>query len=172
VAKKTDADFLGWVAASRDGLRKTAFLLCGDWFLADDLVQDALTRLFGVWGRVSASGDPGPYTHKILVNLYLDHRRRPSRREMPLAQLPDASSAAQPSPVDEDRDRLMAALRQVPSGQRAILVLRYWEDLSIEQTARIVGTSASNVRSQASRGLDALRAALEPDSVTAPKDAP
>ncbi len=74
--------------------------------------------------------------------------------------------------MDGDRDRLMTAMRQVPNGQRAVLVLRYWDDLSIEQTAQILGTSASNVRSQASRGLDALRAALEPDPLTAPKEAP
>jgi RNA polymerase sigma-70 factor (sigma-E family) len=159
------------VTTSRDGLRKTAYLLCGDWFLADDLVQDALTRLFGVWGRVSGSGDPGPYARKILVNLYLDHRRRPSRREVPLATLPDHGSAEQANAVDGDRDRLMTALRQVPNGQRAVLVLRYWEDLSVEQTAQILGTSASNVRSQASRGLEALRAAMEPDPITAPEEA-
>ena len=170
MGKQAEADFLGWVTTSRDGLRKTAFLLCGDWFLADDLVQDALTRLFGVWGRVSASGDPGPYARKIVVNLYLDHRRRPSRREVPLAEWPDRGIAEQPNAVDGESDRLMTALRQVPTGQRAVLVLRYWEDLSIEQTAQLLGTSAGNVRSQASRGLDALRAALGTDPVTAPEE--
>ena len=170
MGKQAEADFLGWVTTSRDGLRKTAFLLCGDWFLADDLVQDALTRLFGVWGRVSASGDPGPYARKIVVNLYLDHRRRPSRREVPLAEWPDRGIGEQPNAVDGESDRLMTALRQVPTGQRAVLVLRYWEDLSIEQTAQLLGTSAGNVRSQASRGLDALRAALGTDPVTAPEE--
>jgi RNA polymerase sigma-70 factor (sigma-E family) len=163
VGKQAEADFLGWVSTSRAGLRKTAYLLCGDWFLADDLVQDALTRLFGVWGRVATSGDPGPYARKILVNLFLEHRRRPGRREVPVAQLPDAIGAEQHNTVDGDRDRLMAALARVPKGQRAVLVLRYWDDLSIEQTAHALGTSASNVRSQTSRGLDALRSAFEPE---------
>jgi RNA polymerase sigma-70 factor (sigma-E family) len=172
VAVQSDADFLGWVSTSREGLRKTAFLLCGDWFLADDLVQDALTRLFAVWGRVSGSGDPAPYARKILVNRYLDHRRGPSRREVPLAVVPDRRAPEQTNTVDGDRDRLMAALRLVPTGQRAVLVLRYWDDQSIEQTAQILGTSASNVRSQSSRGLDALRTALERDPMTAPKEAP
>lgn len=171
MGKQADADFLGWVSSSRDGLRKTAYLLCGDWFLADDLAQDALTRLFGVWGRVSSAGDPAPYARKILVNLYLDHRRRPSRREVSHAQLPDSVGVEQANSVDGDRDRLMTALASVPKGQRAVLVLRYWDDLSIEQTAIALGTSASNVRSQASRGLDALRAALEPDPITAPEEA-
>ena len=164
--KQGEADFLGWVSTSRDGLRKTAYLLCGDWFLADDLVQDALTRLYGAWGRIAGSGDPGPYARKILVNLYLDHRRRPARREVPSAELPD-TGAEQPNGVDGDRDRLMTALARVPNGQRAVLVLRYWEDLSIEQTAQALATTPSNVRSQASRGLDALRAALEPDALRA-----
>jgi len=173
VGTSAEADFLGWVTTSRDGLRKTAYLLCGDWFLADDLVQDALTRLYSVWGRVSASGDPGPYARKILMNLYLDHRRRPARREVPVARLPDPLGVDQHNSVDGDRDRLMAALARVPKGQRAVLVLRYWDDLSIEQTAHALGTSASNVRSQASRGLDALRAALdpEPDPSSSPEEA-
>ena len=165
-----EADFLGWVSTSRDGLRKTAYLLCGDWFLADDLVQDALTRLYGAWGRIAGSGDPGPYARKILVNLYLDHRRRPARREVPSAELPD-TGAEQPNGVDGDRDRLMTALARVPNGQRAVLVLRYWEDLSIEQTAQALATTPSNVRSQASRGLDALRAALEPDAMATVEEA-
>ena len=160
--KQAEADFLGWVSTSRDGLRKTAYLLCGDWFLADDLVQDALTRLYGVWGRVAGSGDPGPYARKILLYLYLDHRRLAARREVPSAQVPDAV-VEQPKGVDGDRDRLMAALARVPKGQRAVLVLRYWEDLSIEQTAQALGTTPSNVRSQASRGLNTLRAALDAD---------
>jgi RNA polymerase sigma-70 factor (sigma-E family) len=161
VGRQSDADFLGWVTTSRAGLRKTAYLLCGDWFLADDLVQETLTRLYGVWGRVSGSGDPGGYARKVLVNRYVDHRRRPSRRESPLAELPDVTGVEQPKSVDGDRDQLMQALRLVPKGQRAVLVLRYWEDLSVEQTAQILGTGANNVRSQASRGLDALRTALE-----------
>jgi RNA polymerase sigma-70 factor (sigma-E family) len=171
MAARGETDFLGCASTSGPGLRTSAFLLCGDWFLADDLVQEALTRVFGVWGRVSGSGDPGPYARKVLVNLYLDHRRRPARREIPTADLPDGF-VEQPNAVDGDRDRLMAALRQVPKGQRAVLVLRFWDDLSIEQTAQIVGTTASNVRSQASRGLETLRAVLGTDhATTTPKEA-
>lgn len=160
-----ETDFLGWVSTARTGLRTSAFLLCGDWYLADDLVQETLTRVFGVWGRVSGSGDPGPYARKVLVNLYLDHGRRPSRREVPTDDLPE-SSVEQGNAVDGDRDRLTAALRQVPKGQRAVLVLRYWDDQSIEQTARALGTTAGNVRSQASRGLEKLRALLGSDQAS------
>ena len=73
--------------------------------------------------------------------------------------------------MDGDRDRLMLALARIPKGQRAVLVLRYWNDLSIEQTAHVLGTSASNVRSQSSRGLEALRVALEPAPITATEEA-
>lgn len=166
---QADADFLGWVSTSRDGLRRTAYLLCGDWYLADDLVQEALTRLYAVWGRVSGSGDPGPYARTILLRLHLDHRRRPARREILVDALPDSGGTDPVPPVDGERDRLMAALRQVPKGQRAVLVLRYWDDLSIEQTAAVLRTSEGNVRSQASRGLVALRAALAADA--APEEA-
>lgn len=164
MGKKAEADFRGWVSTSRDSLRRTAFLLCGDWFLADDLVQDALSRVFARWDKVAAGGDPTPYARRVVVNLYLDHRRRPSRREAPTDDLPDVAVVDSPS-VDGDRDRLVAALRAVPPGQRAVLVLRYWDDLSIEQTARLLGTTAGNVKSQSSRGLDALRVALADDPV-------
>jgi RNA polymerase sigma-70 factor (sigma-E family) len=159
VRQGSEADFRGWVTSRRDGLRKTAYLLCGDWFLADDLVQDALARLFSHWDRVAANGDPDAYARRVLLNLYLDHRRRPSRREEARAEIPAGVSNPE-NPSDGDRDQIIAALRTVPPGQRAVLVLRYWEDLSIAQTAQALGTSEGNVKSQGSRGLEALRAAL------------
>jgi len=159
--RSTSADeFREWVAGARQGMRQTAFLLSGDWFLADDLVQDALTRLFAVWGRVTSSGDPAAYARRVLLNIYLDHQRRPSRREESRAELPDVP-APDTDPVARDhRDHLLAALREVPPGQRAVLVLRYWEDLSVEQTAAALSISSGNVKSQSSRGLDNLRVAL------------
>ena len=156
--RQAEQEFRGWALAGREGLRRTAFLLSGDWFLADDLVQDALIRVYGVWPRVARSGDVGAYARRVLVNLYLDYRRRPWRREQPTDQLPDRTAHA--SGVLDDRDRLLAALRQVPPRQRAVLVLRFWEDLSIEQAADTLGTSAGTVKSQTSRGLTTLRAAL------------
>jgi RNA polymerase sigma-70 factor (sigma-E family) len=136
-----------------------AFLLCGDWFLADDLVQDACTRMFSVWERVSASGSPDAYARRVIVNRFLDHRRRPSRREVPVEVLPDAQVV--PSDAGEAGDRVIEALADLAPGQRAVLVLRFWEDLTIEETATVLGTSVGNVKSQSSRGLAALRTALE-----------
>jgi RNA polymerase sigma-70 factor (sigma-E family) len=159
VKQSAEADFRDWVSARRPRLRKTAFLLCGDWFLADDLVQDACTRMFAAWDRVASSGYPDAYARRVMVNLYLDHRRRPSRREEPVEALPDSPTVD--SDDDERGDRVVEALSGLAPGQRAVLVLRFWEDLTIEETASVLRTSAGNVKSQSSRGLVTLRAALE-----------
>lgn len=155
-----EAAFRTWVMASRHRLRRTDFLLSGDWHLADDLVQEALTRVYAVWPRVSRRGEPDAYARKVLLNLYLDHRRRPARREVMGEAAPDAALTDQGVDGLGEREQLMSALGQVPSGQRAVLVLRFWEDLSIEQTAAVLDRSVGNVKSQASRGLAALRSAL------------
>lgn len=152
-----EEQFRGWATAQRPALRRTAFLLCGDWFLADDLVQDALVRIFDAWPRLSGAPDLTRYSRRVLVNLYLDHRRRPSRRETPAAELPDSAARSLDPGV---REVLLDALRRVPKGQRAVLVLRFFEDFSVEQTAEVLRTSTGNVKSQTSRGLVALRQAL------------
>jgi RNA polymerase sigma-70 factor (sigma-E family) len=156
--RQAEQEFRAWAAGSRGALRRTAFLLSGDWFLADDLVQEALIRIYVVWPRLKRSSEAGAYARRVLLNLYLDYRRRPWRRESPTDQVQDRAAAV-PETVD-DRDRLVSALRRVPKRQRAVLVLRFWEDQSVEQTAHALGTSESNVKSQTNRGLAALRAAL------------
>jgi RNA polymerase sigma-70 factor (sigma-E family) len=153
-----DEEFRDWAFVSRGSLRRTAFLVSGDWHLADDLVQDALIRIYRAWPRLERSGDIGGYARRVLLNLYLDHRRRPWRRERPTDRLPDESVPAHPG--GDVRDSLLDALREVPPRQRAVLVLRFWEDLSVEQTARTLDTSTGNVKSQSSRGLATLRRAL------------
>lgn len=163
-----ERDFREWALSRRGGLRRTAFLMSGDWYLADDLAQETLARLFAVWPRVTRSGEPDGYARRILLNLYIDHQRRPARREAPYSDLPDEEFVD--SPNTEDRDHVIAALREVPPGQRAVLVLRFWEDLSVEQTAQALNTTTGNVKSQTSRGLIALRRALIarglPDTLT------
>ncbi|MEV4413813.1 SigE family RNA polymerase sigma factor [Catellatospora sp. NPDC049609] len=150
--------FREYAAARRSALRRTAYLLCGDWHLADDLVQDALAGLFVRWRRVSARGDVDPYVHRMLVNGYLATHRRKWRREVATAELPDlpADAAAR----DGTREVLLRALAGLGPSQRAVVVLRYWEDLSVEQTAAALGCSTGNVKSQAARGLAHLRTAL------------
>jgi RNA polymerase sigma factor (sigma-70 family) len=109
---------------------------------------------------VTRSGAPDAYARKVLTRLVVDQSRRPSRREASVAVLPERPSPAEAAYVDGDGPAVIAALQDVPPGQRAVLVLRYWEDRSIEETSRLLGTSEGNVKSQASRGLTALRSAL------------
>ncbi|MFL6109605.1 MAG: SigE family RNA polymerase sigma factor [Marmoricola sp.] len=150
-----DSDFDEWVVHNRVRLHKTAFLISGDWHLADDLVQDALVRCLPKWKRIVGSGSPDAYVRQALVRLCVDHTRRPSRRETPVEAMTEPHQASAP-----DFDHLLEALQTIPTGQRAILVLRYWDGLSIEETAEAIRTSVGNVKSQSSRGMQALRSAL------------
>jgi RNA polymerase sigma-70 factor (sigma-E family) len=136
-------------------LRRTAFLLCGDGHQAEDLVQVSFAKLYAAWRRVES---PEPYLRQVLVRSWVDETRRPHRRERPTAELPDAP--VHPTSSTEDRALLMAALMRVPARQRACLVLRFFDDLSVADTARALGCNESTVKSQTSRGLDALRAVL------------
>ncbi|MET8453055.1 SigE family RNA polymerase sigma factor [Streptomyces sp. NPDC005209] len=154
-----ETDFRAWVLEHRTRLRTTAFLLCGDWYLADDLVQDALGRLYSRWGKVVAGGGPRAYARRILCNLHTDHRRRPARREISAADVASLHTHPHTHMAERD-DELIAALMTIPVGQRTVVVLRFFEDLSIEQTAVLLRTSPGNVKSQTSRGLEALRSAL------------
>jgi DNA-directed RNA polymerase specialized sigma24 family protein len=99
------------------------------------------------------------HVNRILHNLYADHRRRPARREISEAEV-DASSLTTTATPGERDDDLVRALLAVPQGQRTVLILRFFEDLSVTQTADLLNTSAGNIKSQTSRGLKALRCAL------------
>ena len=156
--RTTDADrFAAYYAARYRTLRRTAYLLCGDWHEAEDLTQAAFVRLYLAWGRVRADGAHA-YARRVLVNEFLGRRRRD--REQPVAAVPDRPGPAGGSP--DDRVDLAAALRAVPAQQRAVVVLRYWEGLSVEQTAALLRVAPGTVKSQASRGLAALREHVVP----------
>lgn len=150
--------FRAWVAVRREPLRRSAYLMCGDWYLSDDLVQEAMTRLFAVWHRVTLRGDPEAYARRIVVNLLIDHRRRPSRREVPHEVLPETTT---PSTDDGRVGRLTSLLAQIAPRQRATLVLRFWEGLSVEETASIMSCSTGTVKSNTSKGLANLRRILD-----------
>jgi len=160
VAVKPDdeADFEAFVASRSAALRRTAYLICGDWHGAQDIVQNALTKLYLVWRRVEKRDSIDAYARQIVVRCALDEKRRGWRRERPVATLPERVD--QGSSGSDDRDRLLAALAVVPQQQRAALVLRFWEDLSIAETARILGISEGSVKSATSRGMDNLRRSL------------
>jgi len=153
-----EAGYREYVIHRLDGFRRTAFLLCGDWHQADDLVSIALVKLLRHWRRVSVMEQPDAYVRRVLLRTWLDERRRPWRREHPTEVVPD-----RPDPARADREAhtdVMAHLAELPPRRRAVLVLRYFCDLSVEQTAAALGVTEGTVKSQAARALDTLRARL------------
>ncbi|MEV6816074.1 SigE family RNA polymerase sigma factor [Micromonospora sp. NPDC051296] len=159
-----------YVTARLDSLRRTAYLLCGDWHTADDLVSTALVKLLRHWRRVSAMDNPDAYVRRTLLRVWLDERRRPWRREDSWAQVPDR--AVGPA-VEGTADRLaiLALLAELPQRRRAVLVLRYFCDLSVEETARELGCTPGTVKSQAARAIETLRGRLV-GSVVADQEVP
>jgi RNA polymerase sigma-70 factor (sigma-E family) len=159
VSEDREHDFRAWAVTRREPLRRAAFLICGDWFLADDLVQDATARVYARWDKVAERGDPDAYARKVVVNLLIDERRRPwRRREINHDELPEPRRV--PAASGDLQSDVLAALARVPPRQRAVLVLRFFEDQSVEDTAAILGCSPGTVKSQTSKGLSHLRAAL------------
>jgi len=162
-----DSAFREFYVARVSGLRATAYLLCGDWHLAEDLVQAAFTKLYLAWQRVQAYEHLDQYVRRILVRTFLSERRRASRREHPVDQVPDAGLSGWMGGLDTGADRgaeerliLLAALAVLPPRQRAVLVLRFWEDLSVGQTAELLRVSTGSVKTHTSRGLATLRVHL------------
>ncbi len=165
-----DTAFAEYFAARSGAMRGTAYLLCGDWHRAEDLVQTAFTKLYVHWNRVADHEALDPYVRKVLIRAFIDDGRRGWwRRERP--QDTPVEAAAPPVRSD-DRLVLMAALARVPPRQRAVLVLRYWEDLSVEEAAAMLNCSAGTVKSQAARGLDTLRSVMSPPVTADRREAP
>lgn len=153
-------DFRVWAATARPRLRRTAFLLSGDWHQAEDLTQDVLVRVYAVWHRVSTMAAPDAYARKAMVNAHRSALRRPWRRERAVEQVPDQADLRTHLSGSEDRDVLLAALAGLGTSQRTIVVLRYWEDLSVAEVADLLHVSSGTVKSQAARGLQHLRRTL------------
>jgi RNA polymerase sigma-70 factor (sigma-E family) len=146
------AEFAGAVARE---LRGTAFLMCGDWHRAEDATQEALMRLYVAWPRLERGIGLRRYARKAVVSVVLDQGKRPWRREravdvLPTVSVPDASSGV------EDRRAVLAALATLPARQRACVVLRYYADLSVEETAAVLEITTGTVKSQTSRALASL----------------
>lgn len=162
-----DTAFAEYFAARSDAMRGTAYLLCGDWHRAEDLVQTAFTKLYLAWNRVSRHEVLDAYVRQILVRGFLDERRRGWwRRERVGGEHAERST---PPESPENRLVMLQALAALAPRQRAVLVLRYWEDLSIEETAALLDCSPGTVKSQAARGLENLRGLLMPANSTITK---
>src|SRR3954464_10989228 len=129
-----DAEFTAYALASAGRLRDTAYLMCRDWHLADDLTQTALTKLYVAWPRVKKAEDVDAYARKVLLRSFLDHRRRRWTTEVSTATFQDAGSTESP----DLRLTLVDALGLLKPEDRAIIVLRYWEDYSVEQVASLL----------------------------------
>ncbi|MFU8851611.1 SigE family RNA polymerase sigma factor [Micromonospora sp. SL1-18] len=151
----TPEGFDDFVVTRSPRLLRTAFLLTRDWASAEDLLQTALARAWEAWRRID--GDPEPYVRRIIVNAYASSWRRRWRGELPTADLPETVIEADPHVSLDDRDRLWRALGRLPRRQRAVLVLRYFEDLSEVEIAEVLGCSVGTVKSQASRAVAKLR---------------
>ncbi|MEY9861065.1 RNA polymerase sigma-70 factor (sigma-E family) [Catenulispora sp. GAS73] len=156
-----DRDFVEFVSGRVLWLRRIAFLLCQDWHHADDLAQTALTKLYAVWPKARSADNLDAYLRTILVNTYINETRRPFWRRLVTADtgiLHDLPDRVHDSDTELD---LRAALAELPARQRAAVVLRYYCDLSVEQTAVELNCSPGTVKSQTARGLATLRRILQ-----------
>ena len=148
-------DFSAFATSRWPGLVRLAFGLTGDRWLAEDIAQTALARAYVAWRRVSRADDPDAYLRRILVNT--SHRRFRRRRVTEQPGEPPDIPVEGPADLVGERAALVAALHQLPPRQRAVIVLRYWQDLTDTQIAATLGCSPGTVRSQLSRALAKLR---------------
>jgi RNA polymerase sigma-70 factor (sigma-E family) len=163
VRDEDDRRFTDFVSVEQAGLLRLAVLLTGDRGLAEDLVQTALLKCYRHWGRLTRFGPPSAYVRRVMVTTHTSWRRRLSSTEQVVESLPDRSDPAAEHEADDEE--LRRALRALPPRMRTAVVLRYFEDLSEERTAELMGCSASTVNTQTARGLERLRAALSRPAV-------
>jgi RNA polymerase sigma-70 factor, ECF subfamily len=165
-----EEEFREFVAARSPALLRTAYLLTGDWATAEDLLQTALTKIFLAWKRLGEIEAVEPYARRVLVNTSISWWRRRWHGERPTEVLPERAA---PDRVDEqlERDALWRHVKALPARQRAVLVLRFYEDLSEAQTAATLNISTGTVKSQTSRALHTLRQRLGDEQLRAAEQA-
>lgn len=155
-----DGEFARYFGERAHSLRATAYLLCGDWHRAEDITQAAMLKLYLAWPRLSRHDALDAYARKVVLRTFLaENRRSRWKRE----RLTDEPPEVPASDAETEHDMLVRqALAVLAPRQRAVLVLRYFEDLSVDETAEALGCSTGTVKSQASRGLKTLRQRLGP----------
>ena len=156
--------FEDYVAARGHALVRFGHLLTGDRHLAEDLVQDALSRAHPKWNRIGRLEHPDAYVRRMIVNGHLSWRRRRASRVLPVAEAPEVLGA-DPTDAHADRDVMWRLLAELPKQQRAVLVQRFYEGLPDDEIARVIGCSPATVRTHASRALARLRTVV-PQEVT------
>jgi RNA polymerase sigma-70 factor (sigma-E family) len=158
---RTDDEFAEFVTARSTQLYRSAYLLTTSPHAAEDLVQTALAKTYAAWWRVRAADDPVAYVHGVLIKTFLSDRRRKSSHELPTAALPDRPT------VDADpteRAALIAALAELAPIDRAVVVLRFWEDQSVAHTAAQLHLTEAAVKNRSLRALRSLRGLLSETS--------
>lgn len=162
---RDEAAFVEFAHGVRERLRRTAYLLCGDWDQASDFVQEGLIRVYTRWSHLERSGGEHAYARRAVVSAFLDHTRRRSSTE--IAMGPDSGltshlvSGHDVATQVVTREALMQGLATLAPRQRACVVLRYFEDLSVAETAVLLRCSEGTVKSQTSRALFSLRNMFE-----------
>ncbi|MBB6628581.1 SigE family RNA polymerase sigma factor [Nocardioides sp. KIGAM211] len=148
------AEFTDYAQARRPQLRRMAYALCGDWHTADDIVQNALAKLYVAWPRVRRAAAEDAYVRQTILRSTIDEHRRPWRRER--AGLEGYDHPTAPGVDPGDRHDLVLALLQLPEMQRKTVVLRHWMGMSVTETARDLRISEGTVKSHTSRALERL----------------
>jgi RNA polymerase sigma-70 factor (sigma-E family) len=153
---RADSEYLALVHGRVVGLRRTAYLLCGDAHQADDIVQETLTKLYTRWPKINHVENIDAYVNTMLVRVFLDERRRGWWKVALLDWLPERVAPSSSSSSD-DRSVVRTALMELPPRQRAVVVLRYLCDLPVKEVAQHLGCSEGTVKSQCAHALDRLR---------------
>jgi RNA polymerase sigma-70 factor (sigma-E family) len=156
-----DSEFRDFVSARSPEFLRLAWMLTGDAGKAEDLLQASLARLWPRWPKILEGGAPDGYLRAVMINLATAWGRRRWNFEVPTESLPEQAVAIDMTSVADEREALQRVLSGLPRRQRAVVVLRYYEGLSEREVAEILGCSLGTVKSQASRGLDKLRDALQ-----------
>jgi RNA polymerase sigma-70 factor (sigma-E family) len=149
--------FALFVEARQRALQRTAWLLTGDWALAEDLVQTALARSWPRWERIKRRDDPVVYVHRVMVNTWASWNRRRWRGEWPSAAVPDSQAPGDMAAEVAVRLAVQRALGSLTDRQRAVLVLRVFDDLSEAQVAQVLGCAIGTVKSTMARAVTRLR---------------
>ena len=162
-ADDLDERFAAFVRGHGERHLRLAVLLTGDWHAAEDLVQASLVKLYQAWPRLETDADPDAYLRRIMVNTHRSWWRTRWRREKPVAALPEGTWAGDIADAHATGAPFRQALARLPRQQRAVLVLRYFEDLPEAEIAALLGCSPGSVKTHAHRGLRALRGLLGDD---------
>jgi RNA polymerase sigma-70 factor (sigma-E family) len=150
-------DFVEFASSSHERLRRTAYLLCGDWHRAADITQEALIRIYLAWPHIERKDCLAAYARRAVMSVVIDQARKLSSTELPALAVDETPSAHDPAAEVTDRLSLVQALVRLPQRQRACVVLRYFEDLSISEVAAQLGVTTGTVKHQTYRALASLR---------------